>query len=188
MGDKDRLSKLDWIKAGYRGLAKGGAGALRAEALARDLKVSKGSFYWHFKDVPAFKTGVLSHWEVAATDEIIEALEAQAMPAFDTLCLLIEHAVEMPDGEYGGPQVLAAIREWARYDNQAAEVVKSAEKRRIAYVTDLFKRAGQTAEMAEVNARLLYAGLLGLEHLALMGHADLKADMMVLLKRLIAVP
>ena len=42
--------------AGFRALARSGARALRAEALARDLDTTKGSFYWHFKDLPDYLT------------------------------------------------------------------------------------------------------------------------------------
>jgi AcrR family transcriptional regulator len=43
-------SREDWIRAAGRRLAQGGAAAVAVEALARDLGVTKGSFYWHFRD------------------------------------------------------------------------------------------------------------------------------------------
>ncbi|MFN3661424.1 TetR family transcriptional regulator [Yoonia sp.] len=44
----------DWLMAGFRALASHGPSALRAAALARDLGTTKGSFYWHFKDLPDY--------------------------------------------------------------------------------------------------------------------------------------
>ncbi|WP_163317770.1 TetR family transcriptional regulator, partial [Enterobacter hormaechei] len=49
MPTRKTLSAEDWISAAFRALSQGGAQAIRAEAIARDLKVSKGSFYWHFR-------------------------------------------------------------------------------------------------------------------------------------------
>jgi AcrR family transcriptional regulator len=44
----DRLTKSDWIEHGLRTLARDGANALKVGPMATQLKVSRGSFYWHF--------------------------------------------------------------------------------------------------------------------------------------------
>ena len=50
---KLRLGPEDWVMAGFRALAADGPQAVRAETLARGLGATKGSFYWHFKDLAA---------------------------------------------------------------------------------------------------------------------------------------
>lgn len=40
-----RRSKQDWIDVATRAVARAGIGAVRVEALARELGVTKGSFY-----------------------------------------------------------------------------------------------------------------------------------------------
>ena len=67
-----RLSPDSWIHAGFDALVAQGPSALKAEVLARGLNTTKGSFYWHFKDVPAFHERMLRHWE----DTSLAALEA----------------------------------------------------------------------------------------------------------------
>ena len=42
------LGKSDWLRAARLALLHGGVEAVRVERLARDLHVTKGSFYWHF--------------------------------------------------------------------------------------------------------------------------------------------
>ena len=59
---KQRLSPEDWLKAGLDALAASGPEALKAEPLARALETTKGSFYWHFADVPAFRQALLEFW------------------------------------------------------------------------------------------------------------------------------
>src|SRR5271166_2476814 len=51
----DRLTKEDWIRHGLRTLANEGAHALKVGPMATKLKVSRGSFYWHFRDIPDFR-------------------------------------------------------------------------------------------------------------------------------------
>ena len=61
-----------WITAGLTALETQGAVALRAETLARDIGLSKGSFYWHFKDVAAFHAQILATWSAGATERLAE--------------------------------------------------------------------------------------------------------------------
>ena len=45
-----RLSAQAWIDFALATLAREGFEALKADVLAHKLGVSRGSFYWHFKD------------------------------------------------------------------------------------------------------------------------------------------
>lgn len=58
-----QLGRDDWVLAGLTALADGGAAAFRVEAVARALGVTKGSFYWHFRDRAAWRDAVLAYWE-----------------------------------------------------------------------------------------------------------------------------
>lgn len=156
-----RLSQEDWLAAGFRALAQGGPSALRAEAIARDLKTTKGSFYWHFKDLGAFKTAMLALWKHKATDAIITDL--QNLPAGqDPLLTLITIASHSPT-RFGGAAVEPAIREWARADPNAEAALVEVDTQRIAFLHDHLR----TSEHEDATkARLFYAAHLGLEQLA----------------------
>ena len=52
----DRLTKSDWIDHGLRTLANDGPNALKVGPMATTLKVSRGSFYWHFRDIADFRS------------------------------------------------------------------------------------------------------------------------------------
>ncbi|MFT4706402.1 MAG: AcrR family transcriptional regulator, partial [Ascidiaceihabitans sp.] len=58
----NRLTKEKWVQHGLETLEKSGFGALNAEPLAKALKVSRGSFYWHFNDIDVFRKAVLELW------------------------------------------------------------------------------------------------------------------------------
>ncbi len=57
-----RLSVDDWIQAGFALLADGGPNALRVDRLCERLGVTKGSFYWHFADLPAYRSALIAAW------------------------------------------------------------------------------------------------------------------------------
>src|SRR5438309_10715074 len=72
----DQLSATDWLDLGLKTLAKSGFTALKAEPLAKAMGVSRGSFYWHFADIGAYRAALLTHWREVAAERIIADLEA----------------------------------------------------------------------------------------------------------------
>ena len=65
-------------RPGLKALAAKGAGALKAESLAKSMGVSRGSFYWHFADIAAFRTAILAHWREVSAERVIADLEVAA--------------------------------------------------------------------------------------------------------------
>ncbi|HUF50410.1 MAG TPA: TetR family transcriptional regulator, partial [Longimicrobiales bacterium] len=63
----------EWLAAAAAALTRGGVEAVKVEALARDLAITKGSFYWHFADRPALLASVLDQWEAGARATLDEA-------------------------------------------------------------------------------------------------------------------
>ena len=72
-----RTPRSRWIEEGLRALAAGGPDAVRVEALARALGVTKGGFYGHFADRNALLEEMLDTWERRSTQEVIERVERQ---------------------------------------------------------------------------------------------------------------
>ena len=54
-----RTPREMWVDAGLRALATGGVDAVRVEALAKTLGVTKGGFYGYFADREALLTEML---------------------------------------------------------------------------------------------------------------------------------
>src|SRR6218665_1656842 len=73
---KDRLTRSAWLDHGLRILARQGPGALKVGALAAGLDVSRGSFYWHFKDISEFQLQLLERWQERSTDQGIGGIDA----------------------------------------------------------------------------------------------------------------
>jgi len=186
MKPKSNLSPADWIMAGFRALTAGGPESVKVEAIARDLKVSKGSFYWHFKNAPALKSAMLAHWVERATQAIIDEVQAGENDARERLRLLARISTNDAETPYGGRMVEAAIRDWARFDPEVAKTIRIVDQKRLNFLETLFGALDPSPESCTIKANLTYAALIGLQHLSHHGLADLRRDLLNLLERLMA--
>lgn len=151
--DAKRLDAQDWIQAGAEVLAEEGINAVKVEPIAKRLQVTKGSFYWHFKNRRALLKAILHNWVAAETDGVIAQVEKVGGSAKDKLLHLFELAVQ------DNGKVERAIRAWAISDAMPAEVVESVDQRRLNYTTNLFVAVGFAPFEALVRARLVYYAL-----------------------------
>lgn len=134
MGDgmkSERLSPGKWIDAGFAALAQKGPSALAAEPLARDLGTTKGSFYWHFKDVPAFHAALLRHWHANALAEVMDLLCSEG--AADARLRQFGQGVLNDSTE-------AALRVWAHNDSIVAATLAEVDAERLTYLNHLLKK------------------------------------------------
>lgn len=151
----DRLDKDDWVLAGLKTLRRDGIDAVRVERLATQLKVTKGSFYWHLKDRKALLSAMLATWKREATQAIIDEVEHRGGDALARLRALFE-IVLVSDGK-----LELAIRAWASTDKATANAVKSIDLKRIGYLETLYQELGFSKFEANVRARLGYQAVLG---------------------------
>ena len=84
-----RLSREDWLEESLKLLARQGNRLITVEVLCERLGVSRGSFYWHFKDREDFLVAVIKHWEKQSTVVIRDKVfSLQASPEERLLKLL----------------------------------------------------------------------------------------------------
>jgi len=151
------LTPADWIRAATVRLAAGGVDAVRVESLAKELGVSKGSFYWHFEDRDALLQAVLEGWHAQGTRAVITAVEAAASTPRERLLALMREAYAVTG--YEGFEI--AVRAWAATDSRAREAVIAVDRARIHYVAELLEAAGVERAAARHRAGVLYRALLG---------------------------
>lgn len=70
-----RITRQDWLDGAVKALADGGFAALAVEPLARQLKISKGSFYHHFDSLDDLVQQLLVYWEAEATEAVSDTLD-----------------------------------------------------------------------------------------------------------------
>lgn len=151
----ERLGKQQWIEAALRALAAHGIDAVRIERLAAALQITKGSFYWHFKDRKALLAALLEAWKARATDDVIALVEARggnAPSRLRTLAMTVFSA----DG-----RLEQQIRAWAANDPLARAAQDEIDARRIGFIATLFQLLELSPGDAQARARFAYNSLIG---------------------------
>lgn len=128
-----RLTRQSWIDAGLDALVQNGPSALAAEPLARGLGATKGSFYWHFKDVPALHDAVVRDWQSRALTQIASAL-AESGNAEKRLRAFGKYILTDKQDP--------AFRAWAQTDQFVAKAVADVDTERLTYLVNLLAHLG----------------------------------------------
>jgi AcrR family transcriptional regulator len=149
-----KLTKRDWLAHSLKELAQNGHEQLTANKLASKLGVSRGSFYWHFKDVLEFEASLMEHWAETLTDGVIKDLEPLASPIL-RLSTLMKRSMD------GNMKLERAVRSWAVSDKFVAEAVKSIDARRVEYIEDLLQAMNVASGDIRPRAQVLYWASVG---------------------------
>jgi AcrR family transcriptional regulator len=141
-----------------RALGAGGPDAVRIESLAQALGVSKGGFYWHFRDRQSLLEEMLDAWERTWVDEVVEAVEAEDGHARSRLRRLFALAAA------SGAELLKielAIRNWARREEAVAERLRQVDNRRMDYMRSLFGVICEDDDDVEARCLLAFSLFIG---------------------------
>jgi AcrR family transcriptional regulator len=138
------LGTQEWLRAARLALLRGGPDEVRVERLARDLRVTKGSFYWHFKDRQELLELLLREWEDEFPEMISQVRGRRGRDAFEFLLRLVVQ--QAPLGENGMRPSDAAMYTWASVSPVVARRVNRTEKKRL----DLLKQIIGDANLTEV--------------------------------------
>jgi AcrR family transcriptional regulator len=150
-----KLRRQDWTVLALKVLAESGIEAVRVEPLAKLMNVTKGSFYWHFKNREDLFDAMLQEWEIRETDDIIKQVEAAGGDASAKLLNLMELVAQ------DDCQLEKAMRIWAANDEKAKQALARIDQRRLDYLQDLFLQIGFSTVEAKARARLNYYTWIG---------------------------
>jgi AcrR family transcriptional regulator len=153
------LDRAAWIKGALSALSEEGHTGLRVETLAKRLNVTKGSFYWHFKDRRDLVDAVLEEWKNGRIADIRKQTATE--PGNELVALRHTIDVYSAGRNRKGLPIEIAVREWARRDVRAAEVVEEVDAERLACASRLFVSLGLTPAEAAARSVLLYAYVFG---------------------------
>ncbi|MCA0042489.1 TetR/AcrR family transcriptional regulator [Celeribacter litoreus] len=150
---EDRLSKEDWLETGLKIFGQSGPGGLRIATVCNAMKVSKGSFYWHFKDRQDFLISLFEFWRKRETTALIVFVENAYSEPRDR----IWHVVELVTlGDYDSATELA-MRQWGQSDENVSASLEKVDAERIAFFTRQFEASGFDTETAHLRAIAIYA-------------------------------
>lgn len=155
------LTRTNWIREALAVLSESSIDQVRIEALARRLKVSKGSFYWHFKDRADLLKSLILFWETEMTGDLIARLSPLPDPRA-RLEALSAAVLARTDGGIDIAQAEVALRAWAGQDPLAGAGMRRVDERRSAYLMKEFMALGAGPIEAEHFGKALYMTLIGL--------------------------
>ena len=145
-----------WTEAATDVLVDQGIDHVRVDLLARQLKVTRGSFYWHFKDREDLLRAVLQAWRLRATEQLTARLER----AHDDPREQLRDLLSLPfrgRSAVRAARIELAIRAWARRDAMARAFVDEADSARVGYIAQVFSALGFGISEARARAQLLYS-------------------------------
>jgi AcrR family transcriptional regulator len=151
----DKKNRQSWLEAGLDTLAGEGPDALRIMPIASKLGVTKGSFYWHFKNLDDYHDALLQAWDSNHTQQSIGQVDGCEDDVAVRLRALFSSA---------SPRMLSlgrAIRAWSMTSSRVREALARVDQRRIDYAAGLLVKAGWPDSEAPFVARWHYCALVG---------------------------
>jgi len=160
-GTNSRLSVDDWVQEGFRVLAEDGVKRLTLGRLCSRLGVTKGSFYWHFNDMPAYREALIGTWAAVRDEDRGYFDDLASEPPRQRLSRMMTALV--------GPRhwmLERAMREWARSESAVAAAVRASDRRVITAVRKAFLDEGFDPDQADMRANATFAAGIGFLHLS----------------------
>ena len=156
---RPQLDRAAWTQAALDTLADEGVTGIRVEVLAKRLHVTKGSFYWHFKDRQDLLSGVLETWKDGRIRDIIK--QTRPEPGGEETLIFRVIDIYSASRNRKGILIELAMREWARRDPAAAAIVEEVDAWRLRCARELFLACGIPMHEASTRSMLLYAYVFG---------------------------
>ena len=154
-----RLTADDWIQAGFSTIAEEGLKAVKIDRLCERLDVTKGSFYWHFSDIEAYRGALAEAWGQFRDTERRSFADLGELEPRERLVRMMASLVN--------PRQWAlerAVREWARTDEAMAASVRASDQWVFKAVRKAFLDYGFEPDEAEFRARASFAVGIGFLH------------------------
>ena len=153
------LTGDDWVQAGFAVLAEDGPNALRIGRLCERLEVTKGSFYWHFTDMRAYRAALADAW-ANLYDERRHRFES--LRHTDPRGRLVEMMQGLMRPDHWALE--RAMRIWAMSDDAVLESVRRSDARVLSAVRHAFVDCGFDEDEATLRSSVLFAAGVGLLH------------------------
>lgn len=153
-----RGTESGWIEAAYAMLIEGGVEAVKILPLAKRLRLSRTSFYWHFPDREALLAALVTRWQDKNTGNLIRQTELAA-PTINAAVLNLFDCWITPD--IFDAHLDHAMRNWARTDSALKTAFDVADRARITAIRAMFERHGYGMEEADIRANAIYLTQVG---------------------------
>lgn len=153
-----RSTKEEWLNLAMETLIRDGIDRVKVQIMAKQLNVSRSSFYWFFESSQDLHSQILDSWLAKNTGPIIQRA---LRPSRTITEAILNVFVCWIDENLFDPQLDVAVRFWARRDAGVRAVISGADQQRLDALTRMFSRHGYEDGEALVRARVLYFTQIG---------------------------
>ena len=147
--ERKQLQRFDWLLKALEIFIEEGIDAVRITRLAEVLKVTRGSFYWHFSNREDLIEALVDYWKSRNTNAIVESVSSaeslsEGIFQFFETCL---------NTQLFDPRLDLAIREWARRAPEIRQQLDAADQIRVRALADFYQRFDYPMPEAFIRAR-----------------------------------
>ena len=154
-----RFCRDDWLDLGFQVIRSDPSARLTIDLLCEEAQKTKGSFYFHFRNIEAYFSAMAEHWFNEFTLELIRRSEKMSTPAekldhLNTLAFQLDPHIEQ------GMRMLAAREKCIR------EICATVDNKRLQYLTKLYIDTGKYSnDDAAALATIEYAAMVGYQQI-----------------------
>ena len=148
-----KITREGWLNCARVALIEDGIEGVKVDRLAQRVKVTRGGFYYHFKNHQQVLNELLLMWknQNRFTPAKVDASSAEIANG------LLDRIIDDLVHENGfDPQFDMAVREWARISQPVADVVHGVDEQRVEVLHQIFARMGYASKEALIRARVFY--------------------------------
>jgi len=151
---KTLLTREDWARAALGVIAERGVAGVTIDELAKRLRATRGSFYWHYQSREELIKAAVQLWARESTTDRLPELEAIADPV-KRLRALLRSVYQEPAG------AAELMLSTAGDDPLVAPVFADITRQRMNALRRIFTGLGMTPSEAADRAWLAYAFYIG---------------------------
>lgn len=149
--------RMDWLRAAKTMLVNSGIDGVKVDLIARKMRITRGSFYWHFKSRQDLLDELLADWRQRNMDGVsglIERSESGSPSFVDCIRFWISQEDDVFTFDM-------AMRVWGRQSPSVAQVINEVDDAWINLLTSMFRVRGFDDERSFARARIVYFHQMG---------------------------
>ncbi len=159
--DGARLTRDNWLDEAFQAVVIGGFENVKVLTIAEKLKVTRGSFYWHFTDHADLIDSLLMRWKLAQLDLDEKLKSHRSDDPVKDLVFVVDAAFNQAGSELENLRFEQALRGLSHLHKGAAQMLVEVDAERIKLFESKFFVILKDQTKARDLAALLYLAIVG---------------------------
>jgi AcrR family transcriptional regulator len=154
-----RFQHNDWLDLGLTSISDEPITRLTVDLLCHKASKTKGSFYFHFKNIDAYFVALAEHWYEQFTIKLIRHSQQKSTPK-SRMDLLNVLAIQLD------PRIELGMRALSVRVPAISEICQKADEKRLNYLSQLYQSTGHfNGDDANALATFEYAAMVGYQQI-----------------------